>query len=145
MPIKYQSGAGQILICNFSGLVNNEMCKIRPVIAITAPTVHLRSSKLCHIVPLSTTEPKPPKSYHLYLKGLNIPGYLKNECWAKCDMLYTVSYSRLDAPYLGKTPSGARRYVPMFVDQQQLLDIRKCVLSALQFPLSDLLSSEIKL
>lgn len=145
MPIKYQSGAGQIFICTFSGTIKSEMCKRRPVIAFTAPTVAMRSSKLCHIVPLSTTPPEPPKEYHLKFTGLNIPGYPKKECWAKCDMIYTVSYERLDAPYFGKDAAGNRRYTPMFISHEQLLDLRGCILCALQYSVYSLQFCEIKL
>lgn len=133
--ISYQSGAGQILICDFVNNIGNEINKKRPVIAFTAPTVQLRKSKLCHVIPLSTTEPEVIKDYHYKLTNLPKlpPPYLKNECWAKCDLVYTVSYERLLTPYFGKGPNGKRNYTPLFINRDDLLQIRKCIMRGLQF------------
>lgn len=58
MSISYQSSCGQIFICDFKGYIPNEIVKKRPVIAISAPSYHLRGAKICHVVPLSTTKTK---------------------------------------------------------------------------------------
>lgn len=142
MPIKFQSCAGQILICDFGGYISNEIVKTRPVIAITAPSVQLRASQLCHVVPLSTTEPEKLMPYHYHFTDLpEIPGFPKKECWAKCDLIYTVSYKRLSTPYRGRTPNGRRNYLVLHVSKEQLLNVRRCVARGLQYPNCDELIS----
>ena len=88
MTIKFQSYAGQIFLCSFSWSIENEMKKLRPVVAITAPTTKLRQSKLCHIVPLSTTEPREIKKYHCKLTNMPLitDYFCQKECWAKCEI-----------------------------------------------------------
>lgn len=137
MSISYQSSCGQIFICDFKGYIPNEIVKKRPVIAISAPTYHLRGAKICHVVPLSTTEPSPIREFHYKLDNLKIPGFPSETAWVKSDLIYTVSYDRLTAPYFGKNPNGSRRYVTLKVSKDDLDKIRSCVLKALQYDLKN--------
>lgn len=114
------------------------LLKKRPVIAISAPSYHLRGAKICHVVPLSTTEPSPIRDFHYKLDNLKIPGFASEVAWVKCDLIYTVSYNRLTAPYFGKNQNGCRRYVTLKVNKDDLEKIRECVLKALQYNLNNL-------
>ena len=39
----------------------------------------------------------------------------RRERWAKCDMLYAVTYERLSLWKLGKEPNGKRRYLTNYL------------------------------
>ncbi|WP_155740060.1 type II toxin-antitoxin system PemK/MazF family toxin [Pandoraea pnomenusa] len=98
MPLPYHPKRGEVLVCDFStGFRAPEMVKIRPVIVMSSKESHSR--RLCTVVPISTTSPKPVKSWHHNLLPFAIPGW---ECadpmWAKCDMVQTVSFDRLNKP-----------------------------------------------
>jgi len=51
--------------------------------------------------------------------------------WVKADMLYTVSFDRLQLPFDGKDASGKRKYDVRVVDKADLLKIQQCMLHAL--------------
>lgn len=100
MAIKYQPAFGQVLICDFpEEFEEPEMVKRRPVICLS-PKNRTRQ-RLSTVVPLSTTRP-------LYRSAYAVPVMLPSrisekfdslECWAKCDLLYSFSWSRLNIPY----------------------------------------------
>ena len=86
------------------------MVKRRPVVVISPSSTHGR--KLCTVVPISSTTPNDPKSYHCLLTEPPIEGRpLGEEAWVKCDMLYTVSFERLDKPHR-RTRAGREYYMP---------------------------------
>ena len=89
---------GHILICNFDkGFVPPEMVKRRPIVVISRTETHSR--RLCTVVPLSTTIPKTIKPWHVALKIDSVSSNSEIETiWAKCDMIYTVSFDRLEIP-----------------------------------------------
>ena len=83
----------------FAGFVVPEMVKRRPAIVVS-PRLRGRSG-LCTIVPLSTTPPAREQKYHCLLE-LNPPlprPFDAEVCWVKGDMLYTVSFARLNLPH----------------------------------------------
>ncbi len=51
-------------------------------------------------------------------------------CWAKCDMLYTLSYSRLNAPKIGKL-DGKRQYNFIVLPSSTMCDILTGVLAGM--------------
>lgn len=62
---------------------------------------------------------------------VNLPKPFDNpECWIKGDMLYTVSFSRLDLFYTGKV-NGKRQYVYPFVSPEEMKLVWKCVMYGL--------------
>ena len=84
------------------------------------------------MVPLSTTRPAPVEPFHHRLDPQSLPArYARAETWAKCDMLCTVSFDRLDRVRAGRNPDGSRRYVVHRVLPEDLLAIRRGVLAAL--------------
>lgn len=94
MAIKFYPKAGMVLVCDFKGYILPEIVKAREVVVIS-PNDIIRPN-LCTVVPLSTTRPNPICNYHYRLIGNPIPGDDAEEIWAKCDMVATVSYDRLD-------------------------------------------------
>lgn len=101
---------GHILLCDFGrGFVAPEMVKTRQVVVISPATTHIR--RLCTVVPLSTTAPSPEEDWH-YLIKKNHRAEDIQQVWVKGDMLYTVSFDRLDKLHR-KTRKGREYFVPM--------------------------------
>jgi uncharacterized protein YifN (PemK superfamily) len=112
MPLYgFYPAAGHVLLCDFSrGFVAPEMLKVRPVVVISRKETHGR--KLCTVVPLSTTAPQVVMDWHHPLACDPCPLFSNgSQVWAKCDMLYTVSFERLDK-FHRKTRKGREYYVP---------------------------------
>lgn len=130
MPLGfYFPRPGDVLICDYStGFIAPEMVKHRPVVVVSGRERHGR--RLCTIVPLSTTDPKPVESWHQNIPVI-IPGWNAVNCWAKCDMLATVSFDRLDKPHT-KTRNG-RNYHTVRLAAADLAAVRASVLSYLNF------------
>ena len=131
MPLNFHPRPGMVLICDFNtGFKAPEMIKRRPVVVISPR--RRRMSGLCTVVPLSTTEPNPIEPFHHRMDMHSLPGTLaRNETWAKCDMLATVSLARLDRVMIGKDTGGKRKYVVDPVTADDLASIRRGVLIAL--------------
>ncbi|AWL04256.1 type II toxin-antitoxin system PemK/MazF family toxin [Massilia oculi] len=131
MALKFFPEQGSILICDFKGFNDPEMTKRRPVVVISPKRKH--SPRLCTIVPLSTTAPRPVEKFHVRLQiepALPEP-YDRAICWAKCDMIYQVSFDRLSLPCFGKISDGSRMYYQVPVAPEKLLEIRQAVAFAL--------------
>jgi uncharacterized protein YifN (PemK superfamily) len=131
MAMKYHPEIGTIVICDFRGFVEPEMVKRRPVV-IVSPRLRNRD-RLCTVVPLSTTEPKPIMPYHYKLKlDQPLPSpYNSPFHWVKGDMFATVSFDRLFLPFAGKDAKGQRQYVIKVVEEIDLRNIRECMLHAI--------------
>lgn len=93
MPLKYQPKAGSVVMCDFVGFVVPEMVKVRPAVVIAR---NRKNRRLVTVVPLSTTSPTSLEDYHHQLSANPLPGNESVACWAKCDMVATVSLARLD-------------------------------------------------
>jgi uncharacterized protein YifN (PemK superfamily) len=128
MALKHHPEQGTILICDFAGMKQPEMLKRRPVVVIS-PRMRNRTG-LCTIVPLSTTPPSPILAYHhkLYTVPPLPEPYNADYHWVKADMIYTVSFERLQLPFIGKDASGKRIYDIRIVDKSDLLKIQQCIL-----------------
>lgn len=126
MPLPYRPKPGEVLICGFDDAARGfEMVKRRPVVVVSCEDSHQRS--LCTVVPISTTAPVPPRPWHHPLPHLIVTGWHpKADMWAKCDMLATVSFERLNAPYL-KSRSGGRRYQNHILAASDLDAVRQCI------------------
>ena len=106
MAIQYPPKDGTILLCDFRGIVP-EMVKRRPVVMLASV-----STRLAIVIPLSTTWPDHVLPWHYFLRlpePLPKP-YTCPECWAKGDMIATVSFERLNLPFMGKDKYGKRIY-----------------------------------
>jgi len=128
--LKFHPKKGTVLCCDFSkGFNPPEMVKVRPVVVIS-PKLPGRPG-LCTVIPLSTVEPKPIQLYHHKINPDSLPPKLqKQECWAKCDMLYTVSLERLDR-IRDKDSSGKRVYLTGTATIDDMQSIEKGVLNGL--------------
>ena len=129
MTIVFHPNAGTLLVCDFSGMVEPEMVKSRPVIVVS-PRLRQRTG-LCTIVPLSTTIPTSIMPWHCKLildEPLSVK-WDKIEIWAKCDMLYTMRFERLDRFHA--RVGNHRKYYDRHIADEQLLMIRDCIYSFL--------------
>ena len=93
MALTYQPRAGSVVMCDFVGFVVPEMVKVRPVVIIAR---NRKNRFLVTVVPLSTTAPGAMEPHHYELPINPLPGKAAVRCWAKCDMVATVSLARLD-------------------------------------------------
>ncbi|MBC7704315.1 MAG: type II toxin-antitoxin system PemK/MazF family toxin [Rhodoferax sp.] len=125
MALPYFPRRGEVLICDFdSGFRAPEMVKKRPAVVISIKESHNR--RLCTVVPFSTTQPNAIRGWHHPLSHVKVPGLAAADfMWAKCDMLATVSFERLNKPYF-KT-RGGRRFMELVLDDEDMLAIDNCL------------------
>lgn len=106
------------------------MIKRRPVIVVSRHETHNR--RLCTVVPLSTTAPDPVAAWHHLLAHIKIAGWqASGPMWAKCDMLATVSFERLNKPYV-KTRHG-RNFITYKLDAGDLAAVTAGIRAYLAF------------
>ena len=113
-------------MCDYAGFRVPEMVKTRPCVVVS-PRLR-RRARLCTVVPLSTLAPTPPEEYHHEIKlerPLPAP-FDAPAMWAKCDMLATVSFDRLDLIKVAK-----RRYIQPILPAPDMEAIRAAILHAL--------------
>jgi uncharacterized protein YifN (PemK superfamily) len=109
------------------------MVKPRPAIVIS-PRLPYRDG-LCAVVPLSTTPPlKDDLKYvvKLEIEALPTP-YDQTIVWAKCDMIATVSFSRLDLFRTGRDQTGRRKYLHPKLSDDDFERVKADVLWGLGF------------
>jgi mRNA interferase MazF len=87
------------------------MVKARPAIVLS-PRLRHRDG-LCAVIPLSTTHDGRDLPYIVTLRlSRQLPEPYDTEImWAKCDMLATVSYHRLDLFRLPRDHMGKRKFL----------------------------------
>lgn len=129
---------GAVVLCFFPpDFSPPEMVKTRPVVAIS-PRIQGRHD-LVGIVPLSTTEPQPMLAHHCEVPIQQMPRSLQHSAtrvWAKCDMVYTFSLSRLDRFKAGRDrSSGKRLYEVGQLDLDSILNVRRCIAHAFGIPI----------
>ena len=119
MAIKYAPQNGSILVCDYDGILP-EMVKRRPVVVVSSV-----SEGLCIVVPLSTSPPVhiQPWNLKVVLSEPLPPPYIQMTCWAKCDMVQSVSFERLFLLREGKD-NGKRKYISRSVGEENLAAIR---------------------
>ncbi|WP_407070401.1 type II toxin-antitoxin system PemK/MazF family toxin [Neorhizobium alkalisoli] len=107
------------------------MVKRRPAVVVSPRLPH--RDGLCSVVPLSTTPPTQPVKYVVELtlaSPLPVP-FDSLTMWAKCDMIATVSFDRLDLFRTGRDQHGRRKYLTRRVDDAMLERIRAGVRAGL--------------
>lgn len=126
--LRFQPKPGQILACHFGlGFEVPENVKTRPVLVISP---HQRVwTKLCVVVPISSTPPDPPRPYRYRLPRGTVPGDKYDEAWIKGDMIVAVGAHRLD-----RLKIGFRQYVAPVVAPEVLTEARRCALHATGMP-----------
>lgn len=132
MTIKYHPSKGTILTCEFDYTFKSpEMVKRRTVIVIS-PQIKSRPN-LCTIVCCSTTAPDPVMPYHCQMT-LTPPlprPWTSPSVWIKGDMVYSVSFERLDLIRFSKDQTGKRQYHLTPLSDEQLKQVYACVLHGL--------------
>ncbi|HVV41203.1 MAG TPA: type II toxin-antitoxin system PemK/MazF family toxin [Nitrobacter sp.] len=133
MGIKYPVGVGTILLCDYGrgGFQEPEMVKKRPAVVIS-PRLPYRDG-LCTVIPLSQTRPEHNVDYVVRIELPSPLPYPFPYCvfWAKCDMVATVSFERLDLFQTARDQTGKRKYLhPKMTDADVKL-VRNGVLKAI--------------
>lgn len=107
-----------------------EMVKRRPCVVIS-PRIPGRD-RLCTIVPLSTTAPKPALGHHLKITldpPLPAP-FDKPVMWAKADIVLTVAFHRLRLLFARKQ-DGQRVYDIRVLEPSVFAQLQDCVRAGL--------------
>ena len=132
MAIRQPPLRGTILACDFNtGFSAPEMVKLRPVIVVSNP-IRARPN-LCTVVCCSTREPRPILPYHCVL-DLDPPMPIRwqsNQVWVKADMIYAVSFNRLNLISMGKDQQGKRQYRYDVLSDAQMRDVDACILNGI--------------
>lgn len=133
MAIQYPGSPGLILRCDYSrgGFQKPEMIKPRPAIIISPRLPH--RDGLCTVVPISGSHSERELDYVVRLE-FNPPlpnPFPYSVAWAKCDMLATVSFQRLDLFRTERDQTGKRKYLHPKLSAEDLLRVQMGVLSAL--------------
>lgn len=118
-------------IIRWGGFCEPEMVKRRPAIVLS-PRLAFRDG-LCSVVPLSGSPPSRTVEYVVQLalpKPLPAP-FEHQVWWAKCDMIATVGFHRLDLFRTGRDQSGKRKYIHPVLMAEDLARVRQGVLAAL--------------
>ena len=108
MAIQFHPRPATVLICNFeTGFVPPEMVKPRRVIVISPKKFNNLGT--CMVVPVSKTPPNEAPPLHIQFPAGKYHFFHRDfPCWAKCNMVYSVSLQRLDRLRVGTeylTPS----------------------------------------
>lgn len=134
MAIKFHPNPGQVLMCNFEkGFKQPEIVKKRPVLVLS-PNLKGRTG-LVTVGVLSSTEPQSIEDYHWVLPERFLPQgkYFQGKTtWLKGDMIYTVSFERLEAIYIGQDrATGKRKYFKDRLSRKSMKEAYSCVLSGM--------------
>lgn len=113
MPIKYPAASGTVLLCDYGlgGFREPEMVKRRPAVVLAGRLPH--RDGLCTVVPFSTTAPSRDLPYVVRLElAAPLPApFDAPVMWAKCDMIATVCFERLDLFRTPRDATGTRKYL----------------------------------
>jgi uncharacterized protein YifN (PemK superfamily) len=133
MAIHFPVRPGTIVRCDYNrgGFQAPEMVKARPAVVISPRLPH--RDRLCTVVPISGDEGEYEARYVIRLEfspPLPHP-FSYRIAWAKCDMLATVSFDRLDLFRTARDQYGKRKYVQPLLPDKDLYRLREGVLFAL--------------
>lgn len=101
MPLPFYPRMGHVLVCDFKGFQEPEMCKVRPVIVVS-PRIPYRD-EIVAVVPISLTEPR-NKRASIYRLSKNYHPSEPDDlpCWAICDMVLNIGRARLEGFKVGR-------------------------------------------
>jgi mRNA interferase MazF len=133
MGLNYPVAPGTIVRCDYDlgGFQAPEMTKARPAIVISPRLPH--RDGLCTVVPISASPPGRDVAYAVRLEfepTLPEP-YSYKVAWAKCDMLATVGFRRLDLFRTERDQDGKRKFLHPKLSATDLIRVRQGVLFAL--------------
>jgi uncharacterized protein YifN (PemK superfamily) len=132
MSIQYPVKPRTVIRCDFDhgGFREPEMVKARPVIVVSPVLPH--RDQLCTVVPLSTSPPEHDVPYIVRLAfDPVLPVYSEPVMWAKCDMIATVCFDRLDLLRTARSWDGKRKYLTPRISQADFDRVIKGILAAL--------------
>jgi len=129
MAFSYQPKPSKILMCDFRGYIIPEINKIRPVVIISA---HPYNKKLVTVIPLSTTEPLPLLNHHYEFISPLDP---QKKCWAKCDLVYSISIERLKRCTIKDERGFSQHTTNLKLSDYDYRNIRQCIANYLGFKL----------
>jgi len=102
----------------------------RRLAIIISPKLKRRHA-LTTVIPLSKTEPAPVQEWHVRV-DLDVPEpWGPGPRWAKCDMLATVCYDRLNLPYSKHRVTGSRLFHQIELDAETVVRLRRAAAAAL--------------
>lgn len=117
-------------MCDYtSGFRPPEMVKLR--LAVTVSPKLKRRNDLVTIVPLSQTCPTILEAWHHRIEVDLPPPWGSGARWAKCDMLATVGYARLNLPYMEHPVTGSRQFVQRQLTGTDVVALRRACAAAL--------------
>ena len=132
MALRYHPKQGTFVLVRFDKAFKvPEMVKTRPCLVVSK---RIKSRpNLVTVVPLSTTAPDPVMPYHCEIHvEVELPRRWSAEtCWVKGDMLYALSFERVDLFNLGRDESGRRRYQTETICRDTLSRVQKCILAGI--------------
>lgn len=131
MALPYHPRPGTVVVCDYSagGFRAPEMIKKR--LAVTISPKLKRRDDLVSIVPLSATAPPQIEPWHVPI-NLDVPGpWGFVERWAKCDMVATVGYNRLNLPHYRHEVTQARLFWQHELNEATVASLRSAVACAL--------------
>jgi mRNA interferase MazF len=133
MAIQFPVGPGTILRCDYDrgGFQAPEMVKARPAIVISPRLPH--RDGLCAVVPISG-EPSEHEVQYVVRLEFDPPlpdPFCYRVAWAKCDILATVGFKRLDLFRTERDQYGKRKYLHPKISAPDLAKVRTGVLFAL--------------
>jgi uncharacterized protein YifN (PemK superfamily) len=135
MGIQLPVGVGTILLCDYNrgGFQPPEMVKKRPAIVISPRLPH--RDRLCTVVPISGEPNEHEADYVVRLEFKpSLPYPFSYEIgWAKCDMLATVGFGRLDLFHTERDQYGKRKYLHPKLPDVDFERVKKGILCALGF------------
>lgn len=132
MAIQGTPRNGMILMCDFDQHENElvsdgNMRKTRMVIAISPS--HARRGKIVHVVPISMTAPEVVMPWHIQIPLDCLPHPARHRAgdrWAKCDMVVTAGWSRLNR-YEGPKRGGQVAYADGFLNMDTLARVKVAI------------------
>lgn len=134
MPIQYCPKVKTVMLCDYSagGFRHPEMVKRRPVVVINSRLPY--RDGLVTVVPLSGSESDPRAKYHCRIElDEELPHpFPAKVWWAKCDMVASVGFERLDYFHTERDHTGKRKYLTgLQIGEPHLEQIREAVRHAL--------------
>jgi uncharacterized protein YifN (PemK superfamily) len=135
MPIRFPVRPGTLLLCDYDlgGFRQPEMVKRRPAIVVSPRLRH--RDNLCAVVPLSSVagERELPYVVKLKLDPALPPPFDFEVVWAKCDMIATVCFQRLDLFHSKRDQYGKRTYLTPALPPEDFLRVKAAILAGLGF------------
>jgi len=126
MAIQFSLPIGTLVLCDYTagGFRPPEMIKRRPAIIVSPRLPH--RDGLCSVIPISTSFSGRVLPYVVELQlNIELPApFAATTVWAKCDMIATVGFRRLDMFRTERDHSGQRRYLKPRLSGDQLAAVQ---------------------